>query len=260
MDVAQASESPSIAEGRVTVDFEHYDVDRHVLGALCQRGHDFRGTGKSLRYKSTGHTSGCVLCAREYRRTKIKQLPGLIRSINGEIAEGFRKCKHCQRVLPLEAFGRTKRERDNERSRRCRDCWRAYRADYYERKPEMRERMNARSRLRHKSDWMDTLLRGSMSGAKTRGLEHSITRRDIETLWEGQAGRCYWLAVPMVVSQVNRHPLQPSLDRLDRRVGYVPTNVVLSSHFANMGRSVTEPDDFRSFLQELKTRRAAGPA
>lgn len=43
------------------------DFNREVffLGSLCKRGHDWQGTGRSLRYQTDG---GCVRCQKE--RTK----------------------------------------------------------------------------------------------------------------------------------------------------------------------------------------------
>jgi len=37
------------------------------LGFLCERGHDFEGTGMSLRYKSNG---GCIECKKEDQKTE----------------------------------------------------------------------------------------------------------------------------------------------------------------------------------------------
>lgn len=45
-----------------------YDPDMYVLGKLCRYGHDYQGTGQSLRYKK--HTHECVQCGRERNARK----------------------------------------------------------------------------------------------------------------------------------------------------------------------------------------------
>jgi len=37
-------------------------TDKHYLGTLCKRGHDYRGTGNSLRYKKF---RSCVRCSKQ---------------------------------------------------------------------------------------------------------------------------------------------------------------------------------------------------
>ena len=39
--------------------------DKNYLGRLCQFGHDFEGTGKSLRYRANRE---CVECKKEYQK------------------------------------------------------------------------------------------------------------------------------------------------------------------------------------------------
>jgi hypothetical protein len=71
-------------------------------------------------------------------------------------------------------------------------------------------------------------------------------------LWERQAGRCYWLDIPMVPSIAHRDPQRPSLDRLDPSIGYVKGNVVLTCQFANLGRSTTSVARTTEFLESLR--------
>ncbi len=48
------------------------------LGALCRRGHDYQGTGCSVRYKNKGALKGgiCILCNRENKRKNAKAKGG----------------------------------------------------------------------------------------------------------------------------------------------------------------------------------------
>ena len=56
----------------------------------------------------------------------------------------------------------------------------------------------------------------------------------------------------MVPSIETRDPRRPSLDRLDEKIGYVRGNVVLTTTFANMGRSAYSAEKFAAFVAELK--------
>lgn len=50
-----------------------FDSTKYKLGKLCKRGHDWNGTGKSLRYAINSPT--CVDCARNKALAKRQQLP-----------------------------------------------------------------------------------------------------------------------------------------------------------------------------------------
>jgi hypothetical protein len=56
-------------EGLTEVLPHHADFDptKFYLGKLCPRGHDYRGTGKSLLRK---HNNGCPLCLNAMKREK----------------------------------------------------------------------------------------------------------------------------------------------------------------------------------------------
>jgi uncharacterized protein with PIN domain len=61
-----------------------YDSQKYQLGKLCKRGHDYQGTGRSLRYKYYV----CVECKRElYRANKetIKARQKQKRAANPEL-------------------------------------------------------------------------------------------------------------------------------------------------------------------------------
>lgn len=84
----------------------------------------------------------------------------------------------------------------------------------------------------------------------------NVTAVDLLELFQKQNGRCYWLGIPMVVSEIKRDPRRPSVDRLDTSRGYVHGNIVLTCQFANMGRSTFGAEDFRVFIEELKSQLA----
>jgi len=46
--------------------------DKHALGRLCRHNHEFAGTGRSVRFKSSG---GCVVCHSENAKRWRKANP-----------------------------------------------------------------------------------------------------------------------------------------------------------------------------------------
>lgn len=113
---------------------------------------------------------------------------------------------------------------------------------------------------RKKMHWSMRLIRTSKSSANARNLEHELTDEDVKLLWELQNGCCYWLGVPLSedAELPDRHPLKPSLDRLDNSKGYIKDNVVITSTFANLGRSNTTVEDFSEFLNLIQQEKLYG--
>jgi len=95
--------------------------------------------------------------------------------------------------------------------------------------------------------WQNTLIHDS----KFRGLEHNITVKDIDNMFETQNGLCYWFNIPLIPSNCSKHPQQPSLDRLDRSKGYTKDNVVLCCYSANIGRNDNDVETWKKFLNLL---------
>ena len=81
--------------------------------------------------------------------------------------------------------------------------------------------------------------------------KYDLDAEYVRELFAAQRGLCHWLGIPIVPSVGFRDPRRPSLDRLDNSIGYVRGNVVLSTMFANMGRSAADADTFRTFVAEL---------
>ena len=149
-------------------------------------------------------------------------------------------CLGCNQPFPQSAYLKS-----GIRARRCLECGTSYRKQYMARSPKLVELQRLASKARRRRDWQKTLLRGSQSSARTRGLTNDLNVEVIEELWVKQAGRCYWFGVGLQLGQVPRHPLMPSLDRLDNHKGYTRKNVVLASFAANMGRSSMPAADFK---------------
>ena len=99
--------------------------------------------------------------------------------------------------------------------------------------------------------WFKSLAQQAKSTAIRKGLSYDLDAEYVRELFAAQRGLCHWLGIPIVPSVGFRDPRRPSLDRLDNSIGYVRGNVVLSTMFANMGRSAADADTFRTFVAEL---------
>jgi len=75
----QTENVPAIAENnKRQTEIPPYDTSKYVLGELCVHGHDYHGTGQSLRQREGKHE--CVECKnarnRAYKkRQKAKRQP-----------------------------------------------------------------------------------------------------------------------------------------------------------------------------------------
>lgn len=126
-------------------------------------------------------------------------------------------------------------------------------AESVRRHPEHKDARNAVSTRWHRlTNWQAHIAGACLHDAKRRHFPCDIDEPYIKLLWEQQLGRCHWLGIGMVPSVVNRHPLRPSIDKLDPSKGYTRGNVVLCTMFANMGRNNFPADAFRAFVEELR--------
>ena len=91
------------------------------------------------------------------------------------------------------------------------------------------------------------LLNAAKHRAMTRGLPFSIIAADVPV-----PALCPILGIPLWVS-VNEgqggKPNSPSIDRIRPELGYVPGNVRVISHLANMMKSCATPDQLITFAE-----------
>lgn len=80
------------------------------------------------------------------------------------------------------------------------------------------------------------LMRRAGSRSKARKKEHQIALRDIEALLLGCDGRC--AVTGMALSIADEPWRRPSLDRIDNAKGYTPSNLRITSAFANVAMNV----------------------
>ena len=73
-----------------------------------------------------------------------------------------------------------------------------------------------------------------------------LNEQDLEDIYESQGRVCYWLQIPLDFNLLfsnyhaykPKHPLAPSVDKLNDKGDYTIDNVVITSRFANYGRNV----------------------
>lgn len=89
-----------------------------------------------------------------------------------------------------------------------------------------------------------------------------ITTDDLREVWEEQKETCYWFGIKLDLmmvfpdyAKITRHPLAPSVDRLDDSKDYTRDNVVICSRLANLGRCVCPADDFREIIEIVSRRK-----
>ena len=87
-----------------------------------------------------------------------------------------------------------------------------------------------------------------------------VTPAEIEDIWIKQGGKCYWFGVPLDMNLLYKdhpdwmpkHPMAPSIDKIDVNGDYTNENIVICTRFANFGRNVCEFNRFHEIVEELK--------
>lgn len=157
-----------------------------------------------------------------------------------------KQCSKCGKIKLENDFYKT------QRGSRCKECILNNTRNYKRKKrldPEHRKKESLKQKERRVRLWQNTLLHDS----KHRKIENTLTLNDINEMFVNQKGLCYWFNIPLLPSELKKHPQQPSLDRLDRNKGYTRENVVLCCYSANIGRNENDLETWLNFLKLLKT-------
>lgn len=95
--------------------------------------------------------------------------------------------------------------------------------------------------------WAQDMARNSRRRAKERGLEHTITWRDIEI-----PDDCPIALKPFHPKGRQLHPLSPTLDRKDPTKGYIPGNLQVICWMANKAKSELTLDMLKRLVANLE--------
>lgn len=87
-----------------------------------------------------------------------------------------------------------------------------------------------------------------------------VTPVELEEIWNKQGGKCYWFDIPLDIGLLYKshpdwmpkHPLAPSIDKIDVNGDYIKENIVITTRFANFGRNVCEFERFREIVKTIK--------
>ena len=140
----------------------------------------------------------------------------------------------------------------SQRGTKCKECVLNITRNYKREKRkdiEFKKVEGVKQKERRVKLWLNYLVYDS----KRKNIEHTITKEEIEEIYNNQNGLCYWFGIPLIPSLKHKYPLQPSLDRLDRNRGYTKDNVVICCYTANIGRNENDLETWLEFLDILKT-------
>ena len=81
-----------------------------------------------------------------------------------------------------------------------------------------------------------------------------LQEHDLEDIYDSQGRVCYYFKIPLDFNLLfsnyhayfSKHPLAPSVDKVDDMGAYELGNVVISSRFANWGRNIYPFEEFKN--------------
>jgi hypothetical protein len=154
----------------------------------------------------------------------------------------LKRCCHCRQYFSLDRFHKDRSQKDGL-FRRCKDCQRAdgIRLRQTEGFKEKANTWKQRWRYEHPEAVM---LECARRRAKKKCLPCTITVEDIVI-----PEYCPILGVALVPGRGNRSPLPtaPTLDRIIPELGYVPGNVQVISHKANVMKNDATTKQLKDF-------------
>jgi len=155
------------------------------------------------------------------------------------------ECSICNKPKPNNQYSRDRKKKGKGREyvTQCKDCRRLY-----QKLPHVRENQNKRHILQRKKHRINSVYWSSVSNARNRGTEHTITKDDIKELFEIQKGLCYYTNKPMLqdIRDTVRNDDSLSIDRFDSSKGYIKGNIVLCRWIVNRMKNDIE---FKQFLE-----------
>lgn len=91
----------------------------------------------------------------------------------------------------------------------------------------------------------------SLQGAKKKGLEFTLTRKQVEELVAPMV--CSVSGMPLTTDE-RQGPWLPSLDRIDNAAGYVPGNVRLTCWMFNRAKAHWTDQQFMAMVQGIASK------
>lgn len=94
-------------------------------------------------------------------------------------------------------------------------------------------------------------LRGKKAHGKRRNIEVSVTADFLGNMYESQGRRCFYSGMKLLDVRTGRHPLSPSVDRIDSSKGYTLDNVVVCAWSINRMKDDMPASEFKPLLQQV---------
>lgn len=172
----------------------------------------------------------------QHLRDKARENGFSTLAINNKLrASGLKRCPQCKQVYPLNTCV----------GRYCPACH--------------RNRQNA-LRYRDLVGYLSVMLGPMKARARKKGMAFTLTRKEIEGLFEAQAGLCYYSGKTMTWQRsdgpMRRVPSNLSVDRLDSDHGYTLDNVVLCCAQVNTMKSDLPEGEFIDWCHIIAKRSA----
>lgn len=159
-------------------------------------------------------------------------------------------CSRCKTTKQISDFRKRSGKRSHEFFPWCYPCVRAYGNAYmskvYHRDPAT---WIARQKKRHAANPANVMLCSAKRRAAKKGLEFSLTLKDIEI-----PDQCPLLGIELIVTSGRVSDCTPTIDRIDNSKGYVPGNVWIISHKANTMKSNASLEDLETLTNNLRAK------
>ena len=123
------------------------------------------------------------------------------------------------------------------------------REQFLEKKREYSKRNAEKSKLTYKKNWNVNIIREIRR--RSKGI-FDVDSEFLLELFNKQEGKCYWFGIELITDSIVKHPLQPSVDRLDNSKGYIRNNVVISSLIANFSRNDFDQSLWQDAIDKIR--------
>lgn len=155
-----------------------------------------------------------------------------------------KKCKMCQKRLPIESFYLLRKD-GKYRQSYCKTCS-VERAKPHRKKYNINQYTQPKHRARR-------LYESAKNRAKKKRLPFTLTRKRVDSAIEKGVCEVTGIKFDMAVGK-GRQPFSPSIDRMDLDKGYTDDNVKVVIWMHNMVRSNWGNEPLKLYLKSFLTK------
>ena len=95
------------------------------------------------------------------------------------------------------------------------------------------------------------LFNNAKSKSKAKELKFDLVLDDLRLLYKKQDSKCGWTGQKFIINEDNYGSFQPSLDKINPKGIYTPSNVVLCCWWVNRAKSDMKPTDWLKACEEI---------